>query len=130
TGNKKEWFHFFELRCPKYKHIDWVVGDNGGEDTWSFSKKTFISVQTGGHYKKGMENNGEFDWQKLNEGQSEIHMMDLAEKIYDAIEESKCKYLEAGEWHIPYFNTIDFDKIEEIIKTLSYNSLEENEIFE
>ena len=45
-------------------------------------------------------------WLSLNKGQAEIHMMDLAEKIYDAYNESTPKQLKAGEWHIPFVDKI------------------------
>ena len=34
-------------------------------------------------------------------------MMDLAEKIYDAVNESTPKQLKPGEWHIPFENKMD-----------------------
>jgi hypothetical protein len=46
-------------------------------------------------------------WLKLNKGQADIHMMFLAEAIYDAINESTPKELKEGEWHIPYGNNRD-----------------------
>ncbi len=44
----------------------------------------------------------EVDWLKLNTGQAEIHMMALAEAMWDAMNESTPKQLQAGEWHIPF----------------------------
>ena len=52
-------------------------------------------------------------WLSLNKGQAEIHIMDLAEKIYDAMNESTPKQLKAGEWHIPFENKMDFMKLGE-----------------
>lgn len=46
-------------------------------------------------------------WLSLNKGQAEIHMMMLSESIYDAMNESTPKRLEAGEWHIPFGDRID-----------------------
>ena len=46
-------------------------------------------------------------WLSINKGQAEIHIMDLAEKIYDAYNESTPKQLKAGEWHIPFEDKID-----------------------
>ena len=45
-------------------------------------------------------------WLSLNKGQAEIHIMDLAEKIYDAMNESTPKQLESGQWHIPFEDKI------------------------
>ena len=46
-------------------------------------------------------------WLSLNKGQAEIHMMDLAEAIYDCIQESVPKKLKEGEWHIPMIEVIE-----------------------
>ena len=48
-------------------------------------------------------------WLSLNKGHAEIHIMDLAEKIYDAVNESTPKQLKAGEWHIPFGDDIFTD---------------------
>ena len=45
-------------------------------------------------------------WLSLNKGQAEIHMMALAESIYDAMNESTPKQLKAGDWHIPFEDKI------------------------
>ena len=45
-------------------------------------------------------------WLSINKGQAEIHMMMLSEKIYDAMNESTPKQLQAGEWHIPFEDKI------------------------
>ena len=52
-------------------------------------------------------------WLSLNKGQAEIHMMDLAEKIYDCIQESVPTQLK-NEWHIPFE-----DKINELYPNLT-----------
>lgn len=46
-------------------------------------------------------------WLSINKGQAEIHMMALAEAVWDAKNESKPKYLSAGQWHIPFDNKIE-----------------------
>ena len=58
--------------------------------------------------EKGIDtsNWSEEKWLQLNKGQAEIHIMDLAEKIYDAVNESIPKQLKAGEWHIPFEKNI------------------------
>ena len=63
--------------------------------------------------EKGIDtsNWSEEKWLKLNKGQAEIHMMTLAESIYDAMNESTPNNLKAGEWHIPFEDKIPlFDK--------------------
>ena len=49
-----------------------------------------------GEYNKSLKDLTELDWLKLNTGQAEIHIMDLAEKIYDAVNESIPEQLPAG----------------------------------
>lgn len=53
---------------------------------------------------KGIDtsNWSETKWLKINRGQAEIHMMALAEAMWDARNESKPQELQPGEWHIPY----------------------------
>jgi len=57
---------------------------------------------------KGIDtsNWSEEKWLSINKGQAEIHMMALAEAIYDTIKESTPKQLKAGEYHIPFQNKI------------------------
>lgn len=102
-----EWENFFALRCPKYGHKD-------GPDFRS--KKDVINFLN-------KENNMQFEqsswtdlqWLQSNKGQAEIHMMALAEAMWDAYNESSPKLLKAGEWHIPFENKIDYSKFIELI---------------
>ena len=59
--------------------------------------------------EKGIDtsNWSEEKWLKLNKGQAEIHMMSLAEEIYDAMNESTPKQLKSGEYHIPMIEVIE-----------------------
>ena len=56
--------------------------------------------------EKGIDtsNWSEEKWLSINRGQGEIHIMKMAEMIYDALNESTPIFKRAGEWHIPYFN--------------------------
>ena len=45
-------------------------------------------------------------WLSLNKGQAEIHMMALAECIYDAVNESTPKQLTEYRWYIPFRDKI------------------------
>ena len=102
TGSREGWDNFFHLRCPQY---------NIGEDKFYRSKKDAL---------KDVQNRGvdtevaemfvitDFDWLKANKGQAEIHIMDLAEKILDAVNESTPKQLYGGEWHIPFEDKIQW----------------------
>ena len=66
-------------------------------------------------------------WLAQNKGQAEIHMMALAESIYDAVNESTPKQLQPGEWHIPFEDKIHIDGIQGIQFTLKDGSIEYHE---
>lgn len=86
-----EWENFFALRCPQY----------------TFGDKVFRSKSDAVQYFKGdAEKHHKTDWLRVNKGQSDIHMMSLAEAIWDARNESTPRQLKAGEWHIPFMNKI------------------------
>lgn len=53
-------------------------------------------------------------WLSINKGQGEIHIMDLAEKMWDAMNESTPKELKEGEWHMPFGDNLDRNKLHEI----------------
>ena len=90
TGPKSGWENFFNLRCPDY--IDKGIAVK--------SKKELINL-----FPELSEESEQY-WRDINAGQAEIHIMDLAEKIYDAYNESIPKQLKAGEWHIPFVDKI------------------------
>lgn len=118
TGPKSGWDNFFSLRSPEY-HLENVPTVN--EDL-SLNSKTLTLVgkskkellkqineidsdsYTG--FKTIINNYSDLDWLKLNKGQAEIHMMSLAECVWDAYNESTPKQLKPGEWHIPFNNKI------------------------
>ena len=93
TGPKSGWDNFFHLRCPSYE-----LGIKD-QSTYFKSKKDYQEFLklNGFDYQISDEN-----WKFLNKGQAEIHMMALAECIWDAYNESTPKQLKAGEWHIPF----------------------------
>ena len=108
TSSKEGLDNFFKLRNPVYEYIE-----DGVKHTFK-SKKEFIDYVP--HAK---------DWDALsfllvNKGQAEIHIMDLAEKIYDAFNESTPRQPHSGQWHIPFEDKIcDFNitlSNEELVK--------------
>lgn len=107
-----EWDNFFELRCSNYQDDVVIVENNKTSSTVKIeakSKKEFKSKLP----KNSMYNYStltDLDWLKLNKGQSEIHMMALAEAMWDARNESVPKELQPGEWHIPYGDNILYTK--------------------
>lgn len=96
TGSRQGWDNLFHLRCPQYS-------DETGEVFKS--KEDFINNSLDPTQAWMFDFNG-MEWFNINEGQAEIHMMALAESIYDAVNESTPKQLKAGEWHIPFENKI------------------------
>lgn len=108
TGSKEGWDNFFSLRMPEYHY---------GHEVTS-SKKEMIKLFKNGMYEgytdnlRELESYTNLDWLQLNKGQAEIHMMALAEAIWDATNEHTPKQLKAGEWHIPFEDKIDEIKLE------------------
>ena len=95
TGSKEGWDNFFNLRCPSYK----LIGLD--EENVKSRKEWLEKIQFSSALHPSMYPKTDVEWLQINKGQAEIHIMDLAEKIYDAVNESTPKQLQAGEWHIP-----------------------------
>lgn len=110
-----EFENFFNLRCPQY---------NYGREYFK-SKKDFIKAFTSIHGFdsdiKLINSTTDLEWLKTNKGQAEVHMMELAACIWDALNEHKPEKLEAGEWHIPFGNTFDGDKLLDLALQLDLN---------
>lgn len=103
-----EWENFFALRCPKY-----VVGDI---TTAGVEKKEYRSrknvLKDFPHFEEQIS---EIWWLKMNTGQADIHMMALAEAMWDAYKAGAPKILSAGHWHIPFGDKIDLRKLANLI---------------
>ncbi len=97
-----EWENFFALRCPKYE-----FGDNVGfYNTFRSKKDALIEINEVLGESDFNDTSNYLQWAGLNKGQAEIHMMALAEVMWDAYNESIPKQLKIGEWHIPFENEI------------------------
>lgn len=93
-----EWDNFFRLRNSVYQLNEGVTFK---------SRKEMIT-----HYRNiDFSDKDNLWWLQLNKGQAEIHLMDLAEKMYDVYQENKPKLLKEGEWHIPFGDNIDEEKL-------------------
>ena len=108
--------NFFNLRCPQYE-MGRKINHQPEEILYFKSKKDYIrewneGFQNDPRHTSFIENTSELEWLKVNKGMGEIHIMDLAEKMWDAMNESTPVKLKAGEWHIPYgeklFSNEDF----------------------
>lgn len=89
-----EFENFFALRCSKYQTEAGIFR----------SKKD--AIRNTPFIDSGKETQSSLYWLKLNKGQAEIHMMVLAEAMWDAYNQSTPKKLQAGEWHIPFGDNI------------------------
>jgi hypothetical protein len=92
TGIRESFEHLFEQRCPIYNV----------ENLKFNSKKEALELYP--HLKDMTD----LEWLQCNSGQAEIHFMDLAEKMYDALNESTPDELFENEWHIPFKEEILF----------------------
>ena len=104
TGTRESFEHLFNQRCPIYNV----------EGLKFTSKKEAIELYP---HLKDMK---DLEWLQCNSGQAEIHFMDLAEKMYDALNESTPDELKDGDWHIPFQEEIwkgkQAEKLEDFIK--------------
>ena len=116
-----EWENFFELRCPKYQTpvSQTIEPQRSWKDlTNNHSNEDNITL---------LEENKDNIIFKLqhNKGAAEIHIMDLAEKMWDVYNESTPKQLEVGQWHIPFGDNIN---IEKLFEEIGYENPEEREL--
>lgn len=97
-----EWDNFFNLRCPKYEFLGNIYKNR---------REAIKNNPYPSHRDFTLENWGMLEWLKVNKGQADIHMMFLAEAIWDATNESTPKKLKEGEWHTPYGDQMDFTQL-------------------
>jgi hypothetical protein len=106
-----EWENFFNLRCPQY----YYGADYNGKRIYYRSKKQFTwaaeTLDNDADVETLPSMDDDMGWLKINKGQAEIHMMALAEAMWDAMNESKPKQLQEGDWHIPFEDSINEDLI-------------------
>lgn len=88
--------NFFELRCSNYKADSHENQYPQAHLHSAKSKKEAIKLQPTLSLRTDLE------WLQNNRGQAEIHMMELAEQMYDAYNESVPQNLKENEWHVPY----------------------------
>ena len=104
--------NFFDLRCPKYLY------DYENDPIYFKSKKDWVNYYNESQdYKENhkeftrVENLTNLEWLSINTSQAEIHIQSLAEAMWDAMNESKPKQLQAGEWHIPFGDNVKGEDI-------------------
>ncbi len=107
-----EFENFFALRCPQY-----VYGSFGARSIKDIvgmmhrAAEMDMRIDSEGLSTEDIVKSSVVDKLKHNKGQAEIHMMAVAEAMWDAYNESKPEELKEGEWHIPYKNRIDFGEL-------------------
>src|ERR1044072_6262926 len=94
-----EFENFFHLRCPQYH----------------WKGHVFRSKKDALNHREAISSMTDVDWLYLNKGQAEIHMMALAEAMWDARNESTPKELQPGQWHIPFGDNIREEGIHTIL---------------
>lgn len=99
--------NFFVQRAPQYQTP--VSQTVESQRSW----KDLTSVHSDPDNLKLLEDNKDNWLFKLqyNKGGAEIHIMALAEAMWDAMNESEPKLLQAGEWHIPFGDDMDGEKL-------------------
>ena len=103
TGTRESFEHLFEQRCPIYDVSNEILRLAGSDTETSFKSKKDAIKRFSQLSKKD-----DLWWLQHNKGQAEIHFMDLAEKMYDVLNESKPVEMEDNEWHIPFSDRPEF----------------------
>lgn len=112
TGNRESFEHLFDQRCPQYEFEDGEMRLINGTIIPGIlkgkSKKEVLVTATLNSGSPRIIEDGlsDLEWLQHNKGQAEIHFMDLAEKMYDALHESQPQILKEGQWHIPFDSEI------------------------
>lgn len=102
-----EFENFFNLRCPQYNNIKigktfYNETENWVDTKYKSKKDLIIDLNLSGFDSSIVVQATQIQMLQVNEGMGEIHIMDLAEKMWDTMKESTPVQLEEGEWHIPY----------------------------
>lgn len=100
-----EWENFFKQRCPEYT----LYSTN--KEVQTLNCRSWKDLC---RFYNVYENATILEKLKHNKGQADIHMMFLAEAIYDAIQESTPKELKEGEYHLPYGDSIDYEEVKKM----------------
>jgi hypothetical protein len=107
-----EYENFFALRCPQYNLNPSKVFKG---KIFRSKKESINTLKNNNYSNKTIEycaNQTTIEWLERNQGQGEIHIMALAEAMWDAMNESTPKELKAGEWHIPFGESLSEDLFE------------------
>lgn len=114
-----EWDNFFELRCPRYEFDDRTFKST--KDVCNYIGNCVLVKMDG---LTAILTSHDTTYQTTNISQAEIHIQALAESMWDAMNDSTPKKLEAGEWHIPFDDRMDVQKLGYITGSYNYTSKE------
>ena len=105
-----EFDNFFELRCPKYQTP--VSQSVEPQKSW----RDLTEVHSNPENLERLEANKDNWIFKMQHSLSaaEIHIQALAEAMWDAMNESIPKQLRPGDWHIPFRDKFDIEKLKEL----------------
>lgn len=105
------WENFFSLRCPQY-HVENVDSASGIYRSKKSAAKACSELygESNLSYEEMMDDEA---WRSINKGKAEIHIMTLAELLYDAYQEEPV-VINNGEWVIPYDDKMDEVKVAEL----------------
>lgn len=119
--------NFFALRCPQYTYIDNYKQSfefRSRKDIQNFAIARTPLIKDEDFSTENWNNNIEIGnrdlsdntdnlfWLKKTKSGAEIHCQRIAELMWDSYNESTPNLLEEGEWHIPYGDLINKDKLE------------------
>jgi len=115
-----EYENFFKLRSPQYSlFYEQIPRDfRSKKDFMRFANKVEAE-----EFQDAYSNTTDYDWQNVNKGQAEIHIMALAEAMWDAYNESEPELLQDNEWHIPFGDNFNFDKLKMLMPEIQPASL-------
>jgi hypothetical protein len=115
-----EYENFFKLRSPQYSlFYEQIPRDFRSKKDFLNFVKQVESPEFSNQY----DNLTDLDWFLINKGQAEIHIMALAEAMWDAYNESEPKLLQDGEWHVPFGDKFDINKLKELMPEIQPASL-------
>lgn len=112
-----EWENFFHLRCPQY-----VIPTDILQTKYRSRKD--LTKQVTGWWTAYMEKPTELEWLAINKGQAEIHMMALAEAMWDTFQSSIPEKLNPGQWHIPFYTDEMWSKVADLDMSASFEARE------
>lgn len=101
-----DWDNFFELRCPQYyAEPEGKYYKSKKDFVNQFWNPTFVGSDVSAVMK--VDDWDTLKWLQLNKGQADIHMMMLAEAMWDQYQSSIPIKLKENEWHIPFIDIIE-----------------------